>query len=666
MGGRRPDKWTDRGGRVQQQQSNLAQAFAATASRHAPGELIVGTGSRLFLFPPLLPSPTPHYGWRPRIGIVPGGSSPRVLIRPVEQRGSEVPAAPCRSRRSNPGNICCKREGARDCGRGLLSSAKRDVNGGDVDSPVMEDVSNGLLFEWNLLGEVKVTALLASDSELTIAGIQREDARAKRVNWKERRGKVETRAYCRFSASCTLAIEWSPESGLTSIPSTRTSASASTRRGLPLSSAADDQLVSVDNASCGECTLVKVDSVNKPGILLELVQVLSDLDLTITKAYISSDGGWFMDVFHVKDQQGRKITDRKTIEHIEMALGPKSNVLSRSGNSWPTKPVGMHSIGDYVAIELIGADRPGLLSEIFAVLANLHCNVLAAEVWTHNMRVACVVYVNDGATCGALDDPNRLRIMEEQLTNVLRVWKDDHREPRTNFSMGYTHVDRRLHQLMFADKDYESDVGDDQEKDISHTKPIISIEQCEDKGYSVVNVQCKDRPKLLFDIVCTLTDMQYAVFHASVSSEGPKALQEYYIRHMDGCTLESKEEKERVIKCLEAAIRRRISEGISLELCGRDRVGLLSDVTRILRENGLSVTRAGVTTVGEQAVDVFYVRDCSGNPVDMKAIEALRQEIGQTVMLNVKRVPNTVKAPRANGWVKPSFSFGSLFERFLA
>lgn len=34
---------------------------------------------------------------------------------------------------------------------------------------------------------------------------------------------------------------------------------------------------------------------NKPGILLEVVQVLSDLDLTISKAYITSDGRWFMD-----------------------------------------------------------------------------------------------------------------------------------------------------------------------------------------------------------------------------------------------------------------------------------------------------------------------------------------------------------------------------------
>lgn len=39
----------------------------------------------------------------------------------------------------------------------------------------------------------------------------------------------------------------------------------------------------------------QVDSANKHGILLEVVQVLIDLNLIITKAYISSDGGWFMD-----------------------------------------------------------------------------------------------------------------------------------------------------------------------------------------------------------------------------------------------------------------------------------------------------------------------------------------------------------------------------------
>ncbi|CAA0831678.1 ACT domain-containing protein ACR3 [Striga hermonthica] len=399
---------------------------------------------------------------------------------------------------------------------------------------------------------------------------------------------------------------------------------------------------------------------NKPGILLEVVQILTDLDLIITKAYISSDGGWFMDVFHVTDQQGQKVTDSRTIDHIEKALGPKGST-AHVLKALPGKRVGAKPSGDHhhhTAIELIGRDRPGLLSEISAVLAGLHINVVAAEVWTHNHRIACILYVGD-------EDSN-LAAAEEQLRNILRGSDDD--VARTSLSVGSMHVDRRLHQLFFAVRDYEGD-DDDVEMDAEQdclVKPKVRIERCAEKDYSVVTVRCKDRSKLMFDIVCTLTDMQYVVFHATISSDGPYASQEYYIRHMDGCTLETEAEKEKVVKCLEAAIRRRVSEGLSLELCAKDRVGLLSEVTRILRENGLSVTRADVSTVGEQAMDVFYVSDASGKPVDSKTIERLRKEIGQSMRLNVKKAPTDAKTLETSGWAKTSFFFGSLLEKFRA
>uniref|UniRef100_A0A0D9VH22 ACT domain-containing protein ACR n=1 Tax=Leersia perrieri TaxID=77586 RepID=A0A0D9VH22_9ORYZ len=444
--------------------------------------------------------------------------------------------------------------------------------------------------------------------------------------------------------------------------------------------------VCIDNSTCSECTLVKVDSMNKNGILLEVVQVLSDLDLTISKAYITSDGGWFMDVFHVVDKQGQKVTDENTIKHIEKALGPDSNLLGGAkaagggggGSSSPGRSVGMHSIGgDHTAIELKGPDRTGLLSEVFAVLAELGCNVLAAEVWTHRARVACVVYVNDVATGQAIGDPSRI---EHRLRLVLAGGEATPQPPVAFVSPGAaTHVDRRLHQLMHADVDDGDDggvvvVGEAAEGE--GERPVVSVEYCEEKDYSVVNVKCRDRAKLLFDIVCTLTDMHYVVSHASVSSQGIYGLQELYIRRKDGRTLQ-KDEAERVIKCLEAAISRRVSEGFTLELCGRDRVGLLSDVTRVLREHGLTVTRADVTTVGEQAINVFYVRDASGQPVDMKTIEGLRVQIGQTVMLNVKKVPSSSspttaklpgQQPGSGGALSRTsfFSFGSLFAKLRA
>lgn len=338
--------------------------------------------------------------------------------------------------------------------------------------------------------------------------------------------------------------------------------------------------VCIDNSTCSDFTLVKVDSMNKNGILLEVVQVLSDLDLAISKAYITSDGGWFMDVFHVVDKQGQKVTDEKTIKHIEKALGPDSNLLGGAkGGSSPVRSVGMHSIGDHTAIELKGPDRTGLLSEVFAVLAELGCNVLAAEVWTHRARVACVVYVNDVASGQAVGDPCRLSRIEHRLRLVLRGHAggddgdgDDGPAHANFFSSGgagsNTHVDRRLHQLMHADVDADDDDGLDSRAIVSgeagnaaaaEERPVVTVEHCEEKDYSVVNVKCRDRSKLLFDIVCTLTDMHYVVSHASVSSDGIYGIQELYIRRKDGRTLQ-KDEAGRVIKCLEAAISRRVSE----------------------------------------------------------------------------------------------------------
>lgn len=186
-------------------------------------------------------------------------------------------------------------------------------------------------------------------------------------------------------------------------------------------------------------------------------------------------------------------------------------------------------MGDYTAIELVGRDRPGLLSEISAVIANLKFNVAAAEVWTHNTKIACVVYLNDDTTAGGVDDPTRLSAMEEQLKNILRVCGDDDKVAHTNFSMGLTHIDRRLHQMLFAEMDYEGKGLRDEADCAAFLELKISVDRCLEKGYSVVTVRCRDRPKLMFDIVCTLTDMKYVVFHATISSDTPYATQVFHL-----------------------------------------------------------------------------------------------------------------------------------------
>ncbi|XP_077250399.1 ACT domain-containing protein ACR6-like isoform X2 [Tasmannia lanceolata] len=409
--------------------------------------------------------------------------------------------------------------------------------------------------------------------------------------------------------------------------------------------------VIIDNDACENATVIKVDSVNKHGILLEVVQVLTDLNLVIVKAYISSDGGWLMDVFNVTDHDGKKLKDEEVIKYIKKSLETGSFFFPSMRSS-----VGMMPSKEHTSIELTGTDRPGLLSEVSAVLTDLRCNVVSAEVWTHNERAAAVVHVTDESTRCAIEDPKRLSTIKELLCNVLRG-NNDLKTAKMTVSLGVTHRERRLHQMMFADRDYER-IGMGKVED-KGSRPHVALLDCFEKDYTVVTMTCKDRPKLLFDTVCTLTDMQYVVFHGTVDTGRMEAYQEYYIRHVDGVPINSEAERQRVTLCLEAAIERRASEGLELELRTDDRVGLLSDITRIFRENSFCIKRAEISTKGGKAIDTFYVTDVSGNPIDPKTIDSIRRQIGQTI-LRVKQ--NPFLSPKSPQETTTGFLFGNFFK----
>ncbi|RYQ80945.1 hypothetical protein Ahy_Scaffold1g107008 isoform A [Arachis hypogaea] len=418
--------------------------------------------------------------------------------------------------------------------------------------------------------------------------------------------------------------------------------------------------VCIDNDSCRECTVVKVDSANKHGILLEMVQVLTDLDLIISRSYISSDGGWFMDVFHVTDQAGKKLTDETLMLHIQQKLCTtrrKGNISSDEDDETTSEPYGCdgpHSLQN-TALEMTGLDRPGLLSEIAAVLAELGCTVTSGMAWTHNDRAACIIYVEDALKAGPIKDPIRLGHVQEQLQNVVEAHGDigERKSVRLrNLAAGRTHTERRLHQLMYADRDYESCRGCDG----TH----VSVSRCKDKGYWVVNVRSRDRPKLLFDTVCVLTDLHYVVFHAAIRSKSSMAEQEYFIKHaVAGACLDEESERQKLILCLIAAIERRVSHGLRVDIRTKNRTGLLSNVTRVFRENGLSVSRVEIGTQGDNAVGSFFVTDCSGQQVNPNIAELVRQECGGTVFTDHKS-PYRVHETTNNLVAKPIVSIGNM------
>ncbi|KAJ1692973.1 hypothetical protein LUZ63_009671 [Rhynchospora breviuscula] len=422
--------------------------------------------------------------------------------------------------------------------------------------------------------------------------------------------------------------------------------------------------VLIDNAVYPTATVVKVDSGQKHGLLLEAVQVLADLNLSIQKGYISSDGPWFMYVFHVTDQYGCKLTDDNVLSYIMQSLG-----------TW--EPTRSQSFEGLTAIELTGSDRPGLLSEVFAVLADLKCSVVNARVWTQKGRIACVLFIKDKSSGSQIEDATKIDVIECRLSHLLNLGEQN--DGRVSIiSMpalegSISHADRRLHQMMFEDFDF--DCVDDTEAIMMDTDvSYVSVQDCAERGYSIVTVQCNDRRKLLFDVVFTLNDMDFVLSHGTLDTTGDWAHEEFYIRHMDGSFISSEAERQRVARCVQAAIERRGSEGLRLEFCTLDRSGLISDVTRTFRENGLLVARAVVSTKDDMACNVFYLTDMAGLPADPRSIESIWKRISESCLIIKKEMTPWVFRKVAsdsfeepnNGVVAGLFHLGSFFKKNLS
>ncbi|CAO2207399.1 unnamed protein product [Urochloa humidicola] len=398
--------------------------------------------------------------------------------------------------------------------------------------------------------------------------------------------------------------------------------------------------VVIDNDSCDNATVIRVDRVKKHGILLEAVQVLVDLNLVITKAYISSDGNWFMDVFNVTDQDGSKLQNREVIDHIQKCLESEDCLASPASTGPMTDGVAPPE----TCIELTGTDRPGLLSEVCAVLASLSCNIVRAEVWTHERRAAAVLQITDDATGLPIRDAARLSTVQELLRNVMHGDQDGGATTSTCAGAA-ARAERRLHKLMTLDDGganagEEAVSGEEDRRGRARPKPKVVVMDCTERRYTVVILRCRDRPKLLFDTLCALSDLHYVVFHGTVDAErGSKedAYQEYYVRHVDGHPVRSDAERLRLVRCLEAAVERRATDGLELEVRTEDRVGVLSEITRVFRENSLSIIRAAIATRDGTAEDTFYVSDAYGNPVDSRTMDAVGEQLGSAVLRVKKR-----------------------------
>lgn len=511
--------------------------------------------------------------------------------------------------------------------------------------------------------------------------------------------------------------------------------------------------VNVDNQSEPTCTVVTIDSANRPGTLVEVVQHFTELGLRINKARISSDGGWFHDMFTiVESSTAGKVRNQRKLSSIVQMLSvnlERDDGVVNGDESDDVERV------ETTVFELGGQDQHGLLADVTQLLTSNGCDVRSAAVWTHRNRVAFVLSVTEKGR--AVSDELKLTSLRQLLTRMMDARGQG--VVKIERVRGEVHHERRLHCLLlleeenqlqrrtaaaggaavahatgssgsafaaaaaaaaeaagagvlasepigvvlstagassYGDYDTESNIcgtsssgesldccGDDPEVvrvpvhngaassaaiggtvtastgDASavvgssangavqggqngledpmavyvspkHSRPEVSISRCNTSGYWLVSITCKDRSKLLFDTVCTLADLDYDVYHATIDSEQDMAMQEFYVRPRLASNAWDNAQAERLKGMLESSIQRRFPKGLKVHVHSVDRFGCLAAITRELKSAGLTITRAKVKTYASNnsSGHTFYVMDRNGGPPDRSRVEAACFNIG--------------------------------------
>lgn len=349
-------------------------------------------------------------------------------------------------------------------------------------------------------------------------------------------------------------------------------------------------------------------------------------------------------VFLVSEVDGSKVKNPKKLQSIKQMLNvymQTEDVVANGDTTDDSNRV------ESTIFEVAGVDRPGLLSDLLQLMTQNGCDVRSAAVWTYRKRVAFVLSVTEKGRPIA-DDAKTQRLCE-MMAEYLQSKDGPHTVTSTKLR-GIVHHDRRLHQIMLEDDIHDWRVREGKQTQESpyvqtsqsdndlasyrspkFDKPVIDISHFSHSNYWTVNIKCRDRTKLLLDTVCTLADMRYDIYHATIDADAEgNAHQEYFIRPRSGEGEFDAEEAKLVKAMLEASIERRFPKGMKVHVRSIDRFGCMAALTKHLHAAGLSVTRAKVRTyaTSNSSGHTLYVMNAMGGPPDKERVRAALLDCG--------------------------------------
>ncbi len=162
-------------------------------------------------------------------------------------------------------------------------------------------------------------------------------------------------------------------------------------------------------------------------------------------------------------------------------------------------------------VTIYTGDHPGLFSQLAGALALSGANIVDAKIFTlRNGQALDIFSVQDAHSGEAFDAPEKLAklsvITEQTLAGQVRLLQElAKRRPAAP-----------------------------QRTSMFKVPPRVMIDNTAGTNHTVIEVNGKDRPGLLYDVTRTLTDLGLQISSAKISTYGEKVIDVFYVRDVYG------------------------------------------------------------------------------------------------------------------------------------
>ena len=268
------------------------------------------------------------------------------------------------------------------------------------------------------------------------------------------------------------------------------------------------------------------------------------------------------------------------------------------------------------------------------------------------------VLQGEGSPGSATQREARISAAQEALTALLSDWSEDDRAAALQSK-------NDAYWLTFEAKDHKR-FADFMRKAGAEDK-MVSVSFTADTFMSITEVQVytPDQPGLFSKLAGAIAMSGATILDAKAFtlSDG-MALDLFYVQDATGGPFREKARLSRLTKAIEETVTgkvdptRRLSRPklrkreqafvlepevfidnqasdlhTMIEVTGRDRPGLLFDLTRTLADLRLSIASAHISTYGEKAVDVFYVKNRAGFKItNQEAIDKIKDQLHEAMV----------------------------------